>query len=324
LQGVTGDVQFSDEITTTTYLAFMQTEFFLPNNFFLTIGASVNKLKLDFTRLSTTPPLEGKRDFDLVLSPRIALLKKITPQLSAYAAYSLGYSPPTIQELYPSTGIFDTGLDPEKGRNSELGLKGKFLGNKLQAAVSVYAFNLDNTIVIRRTDDGAEYFVNAGETSQTGLEASVSWQQHFEEGILSDLKLWSTYTLNDYTFDGYSKDTLNLSGKQLTGIPPHIVVLGVDASLDFGLYLNATFTFTDELPLNDENTTFANGYNLLGGRIGYQKTWSHFSADVFGGVDNLFDVGYSLGNDLNAVGGRYYNAAPGINYFCGFKTAWTF
>ncbi len=31
---------------------------------------------------------------------------------------------------------------------------------------------------------------------------------------------------------------------------------------------------------------------------------------VFAGADNLLNQSYSLGNDLNAVGNRYYNLAP--------------
>jgi len=46
--------------------------------------------------------------------------------------------------------------------------------------------------------------------------------------------------------------------------------------------------------------------------------------DVFAGVDNLFDVTYSLGNDINATGGRYYNAAPARNYFGGASFQYRF
>jgi iron complex outermembrane receptor protein len=41
--------------------------------------------------------------------------------------------------------------------------------------------------------------------------------------------------------------------------------------------------------------------------------------DFFAGIDNLLNQKYSLGNDLNAVGGRYFNAAPGRNYFAGVR-----
>ena len=67
-------------------------------------------------------------------------------------------------------------------------------------------------------------------------------------------------------------------------------------------------------------------YKLTRGRIG--GTWrvgagwrkpvsKKISLDLFAGVDNLFDARYSLGNDINATGGRYYNTAAGVNYFAG-------
>jgi iron complex outermembrane receptor protein len=39
--------------------------------------------------------------------------------------------------------------------------------------------------------------------------------------------------------------------------------------------------------------------------------------DVYTSVDNAGNVKYSLGNDFNAAAGRFYNVAPGKNYFAG-------
>ena len=41
--------------------------------------------------------------------------------------------------------------------------------------------------------------------------------------------------------------------------------------------------------------------------------------DIFIGADNLLNQVYSLGNDINAIGGRYFNAAAGRNYFAGIR-----
>ena len=41
--------------------------------------------------------------------------------------------------------------------------------------------------------------------------------------------------------------------------------------------------------------------------------------NLFTGIDNLLDETYSLGNDINAAGGRYYNAAPKRNYYAGLS-----
>jgi len=40
-------------------------------------------------------------------------------------------------------------------------------------------------------------------------------------------------------------------------------------------------------------------------------------AELFMGADNLLNTKYSLGNDINAAAGRYYNAAPGRNFYIG-------
>jgi len=39
--------------------------------------------------------------------------------------------------------------------------------------------------------------------------------------------------------------------------------------------------------------------------------------EIYAGVGNLLNEKYSLGNDLNAVGNRYYNPAPLRNYYIG-------
>jgi iron complex outermembrane receptor protein len=68
--------------------------------------------------------------------------------------------------------------------------------------------------------------------------------------------------------------------------------------------------------LNDANTAFAKQYSLIGLKLGYEKLLHEkFRFKIFTGVENLLDQKYSLGNDINGFGGRYYNAAPGRNYF---------
>ena len=81
---------------------------------------------------------------------------------------------------------------------------------------------------------------------------------------------------------------------------------------------NFTYNYVDELPLNDANTDYAEAFVLLGARVGWNATLqqSH-KVEIFVGIDNALDETYSLGNDLNAIGGRYYNAAMPRNYYAG-------
>lgn len=313
--GSTGDLQNSDEISSTSSLAFAQMEFFLPHEFFLTAGASLNFFKVHYTRLSDTPAFDQDKSFDPVLSPRLALLKKFD-FLSVYSSISRGFSPPTVAELFPSTAVFNSDLNPEQGTNIEVGTKGNFLDNRLSVDLTLYSFQLDETIVIRRTDEGDDYFINAGETKQQGAELMVSWRNQ-PSLVKPTMMLWSSLTLNRYLFQDYIKDTDDYSDNNLTGVPPMVFALGADFSFK-GFYANITYTYTDEIPLNDANTVFADAYQLINARIGYRKG-KPLPFDVFAGVDNALDEKYSLGNDLNAFGGRYFNAAMPVNFYIGFS-----
>ena len=83
------------------------------------------------------------------------------------------------------------------------------------------------------------------------------------------------------------------------------------------MYLNTTLQYTDHIPLNDANSVHASKYFLAGLRMGYKKSAKKIKYDLFSGIDNGLNERYSLGNDLNAAGGRYYNAAPPRNYYAG-------
>lgn len=316
--GVIDTVQTDDKLRSSLLLFFAQAELDLTHNFFLTLGASASFLKYKFTTLYPVAAIQQTRNFDPVISPRIALLKKIH-SVSAYASVSQGFSPPSLAEVRPSAGAYNNDLNSERGINYEIGVRGSLAKNQLQYDIAAYDFRLDETIVIQRTSDGAEFFVNAGKTSQRGLEVKLSWSPELSSGILTSFKLWSSYTYNHYRFKNYEQDGNDFSGKRLTGVAPTIALWGLDASLR-KIYLNVTANYTDALPLNDANTAYASEYFLLGSRLGFRSTaGKNFNYEVFAGVDNLLDKRYSLGNDLNAVGGRYYNTAAPRNFYFGVK-----
>ena len=82
--------------------------------------------------------------------------------------------------------------------------------------------------------------------------------------------------------------------------------------------MNITYNYSDKITLNDANSAYASSYHLLGARFGYKKDFSKkIRAEIFAGADNIFNTKYSLGNDINAAAGRYFNAAPGRNYYAG-------
>lgn len=318
-------LQTNDEITTGQYIIFGQAELELPAGFSATAGLSYNRLLYRFIRLSDVPSQLQSRRFDPVLSPRFALLKKLNEDLAARGSVSFGFSPPSLGELRPSAGFFSTELDPERGINYELGLRGNAFADRFTFDVAVFSLRLSQTIVRRTLENGAEYFVNAGSTAQNGLEILASYdlvQPRSSDDLplfLQNLRIWGSFTYNDFRFRNYIQGTENYSGNRVTGVAPVVAVVGIDAATRHGFYTNITFTFNDTTPLNDANTVYAPDFEMLTGRIGYRRKIGRTEADFFAGVDNALNERYSLGNDLNAFGGRFFNAAAPRNYFGGVR-----
>ncbi len=223
------------------------------------------------------------------------------------------------------TSAPSTGLDPERGINYEAGLRGDALGGRFTFDVAVFSLRLSQTIVRRTLDNGAEYFINAGSTSQNGLEVSASCElvqpvsRDDDPLFLQNLRLWGSFAYSDFRFRNYRQGEEDYSGNRVTGVAPVVGVIGVDAGTRPGLYANVTFTFNDFTPLNDANTVYANDFALLAGRLGYRHTFGKVGVEIFAGVDNALNERYSLGNDLNAFGGRFFNAATPRSYFGGVR-----
>ena len=316
--GNPGALQVEDEVASKAGLVFFQGDIEFPGEVFITLGASANFLHYSFVRIAPTPPVEQERTFDVVVSPRVAVLKKFSENISLFASYSDGFSPPSLAEIRPSTNTFSNSLNAESGRNVELGVRGEAAGRRLGYDLVLYDFSLRNTIVVQRNAEGADYFVNAGKTSQRGLEAMVNYDLGHDDRLLSVFKIWASYAYQHYRFKEYIVVDEDFSGNALTGVAPTIFSSGLDIVLNKKFTTNISMNYVDHIPLNDANTNFAEAYVLLGARVGWNTAFRETSRiNIFAGIDNALDEVYSLGNDLNAFGGRYYNTAMPRNYYAG-------
>lgn len=320
--GTPDSLRTDDEVISKAGFVFAQAEIELPANIIATAALSVNDAQYKITRLQQAiggEPYKYTRDFKTVLSPRLALLKRLTNQVSVHASVSSGFSPPTEEEILTSDGSLNTTLEAEKGTNYEAGIRGFAGRGKFSFDVVGFYFRLKETIVSRQDVSSVAVFRNVGATRQAGIETSLSYTLLNDPALpLSLLKVWGSYTFSHFRFKDYQKDDTDLSGNKLTGVAPNTATVALDAATKAGLYLNITANYVDEIPLTDENTIFADSYLVVGARAGWRKQLAkQLALEVFGGVDNLTDEKYSLGNDLNAFGGRYYQPAPDRNYYGG-------
>ncbi len=316
--GTAGNVQSKDVLYATQYFLFTQVNATFFNKLNVQAGISNNKQLLRYKRISD-PQSKGYQDnnTDPLPAPRFSVLYPVTKNISVYAIAAKGFSPPTLAEIRPGDGNFYN-LQPESGWNYEAGIKGSTWQSRLEFDVSVYDFRLKNAIVRRVSDAGTDYFVNAGSTKQQGVEAWLkAFLIHQENAFLSSLSISNSFSYQPYKFDDYVSGTNNYSGNKLTGVPRNINVSTLEARTRKGYYAAVSLNATGKIPLNDANSVYADSYQLMQMKVGYQKQFSSVNLNLFGGIDNLLNQSYSLGNDLNAAGGRYFNPAAKRNFWIG-------
>jgi iron complex outermembrane receptor protein len=309
----------NDEIDNWRYSIFSQADWMFGDGWNISAGASYNKSYVGITRQLVYPVVTLGRTFDSEIAPRIALMKSFSG-IHVYASATKGFSPPTTAELLPGTSVINTTLQAETGYNYEAGVKSS--NKKFNYELVFYHYDLKNAISQRKDSTGGDYYVNAGKRKQQGIEAIINWQiVHSRENFIDAFDAYVGYTLNVYRYEDYKVINQDYTGNVSPGTPKNNITAGLDISAKNGLYVNLNLQWVDKIYLNDANSEFAGAYTLLAARIGWHFPIRQLQFDAFAAGDNLLDQVYSLGNDINGTGGRYYNAAPRRNYSAGLRMA---
>ncbi|MEM6738323.1 MAG: TonB-dependent receptor [Bacteroidota bacterium] len=102
-----------------------------------------------------------------------------------------------------------------------------------------------------------------------------------KDAFLSGSRVQANYTYMDHTFESYNTvvvdengenpEEVNFDGNTLPGIHPHTFVGGLDIVTKPGFYFNGTYSFFDDIFLNNENSSEDDSYQLLNFKIGFAK-----------------------------------------------------
>jgi iron complex outermembrane recepter protein len=239
------------------------------------------------------------------------------------ATISRGFSPPTIPEVLPSTGVISTDLEAENGWNFETTFRSFFFRKELKIELTGFYFRLNNALVQRRDLSGADFFVNAGDTKQKGVEFHADYRHRFPAGFINLINIRTDLTFNHFRYGSFIKGTDDFSGKKIPSVPSSVFTFLADLNFVHGIYFNANYYSASSIYLNDANTAQAKPYHLLGCQLGWKKKETGpYRLSIYFGADNLLNEIYSLGNDINAAANRFYNAAPARNYYAGISFQW--
>lgn len=316
--GFRDTIQAIDKLISSQQTYFLNTSLEIFKGLLVEAAISINFNSYRISRIEPVFLPRQTRNFAGQTMPRIAASYTVNDKLTFRGSVSKGFSPPTLAEIRSSDLRINYELQSEQGWNYETGIRLRNQRRSLLWDISVFQFNLDNAIVRKVNENGQEFFVNAGSTKQPGLESQLEIQL-LEDGksrIFRQVQLSNSITLNDFRFKKYVSGSIDLSGKELTGAPRQTVITGISVLLPARFTLFMQHNYTAKIPLTDQNTSYAGSYRLVQGKISWLASLSEKKQiQTSVGVDNLLNERYSLGNDLNAFGGRFYNAAPTRNYW---------
>ena len=128
-----------------------------------------------------------------------------------------------------------------------------------------------------------------------------------------------------------STQTFRLVGNSVPGVPSNKIAAGISYnSTEAGLFGSIRFVWEAKYFANDFNgpvpgtslpqSDFINdGYSKTDLRLGYLLQTDFTNAQFFFGINNIFDVKYNGSIVPNADGNRFFEPAPGRNFYGGVR-----
>ena len=236
-----------------------------------------------------------------------------------YANLSTSFETPTTTELQvrpDRQGGFNPDLGPQRTVSAEIGARGA-ITTVASWNVALYRASVRNAIVQSRVLDGTAFFENAGRTRNMGLEVGTS----VNVGRMASVN--AAYTWSDLRFADYRQrngarvDTLD--GKQLPGVPPQQLRVGVRSGSVRGFTLDADQTWTSALFADDLNAIRVPGWGtgVTNIRAAWTSSWNGYRIEPFAGVLNAQNNAYVGAVTVNGAFGRVLEPAPLRNWYVG-------
>jgi iron complex outermembrane receptor protein len=253
-------------------------------------------------------------------SPVLGAVWHVTGSVNAYASYGEGFETPTFAELaYRSGGTgLNFALDPARSRAAEVGVKA-LIGSRQRVTLAGFVVRTRNEIVIDAATGGRTTFKNAGHTRREGIEAQ------WDTDLPYDLRAHVAYTwlraeFSDAFTTGVPPVTV-ASGARLPGVPAQQAYgeLAWSPARAGGFGAAVELQYIDRLYVNERNTDAAPGYMVAHARVGLERKVGAATWRGFVRVNNLLDRTYAGSVIVGDSNGRFFEPAPGRNWFAGIN-----
>lgn len=250
-------------------------------------------------------------------NPNLGLNVSLDAATAVFANFSTGYDTPTLNELSSnpdSLGGFSRLLVPQSSISFELGAKIQ-LSEQVKGQFTLFNINTKDEITPYSDTNYPDrtFYRNVGSSQRVGLEIEFAYQ------LMTSLSVSAAYSLASYKYKDYQVDTIDHSGNYLPGVPSHNAFLSLEYQHPIGLSVIFQNQLIGSIQLNDANTAQSDSYILSNLNLGYKLAVNSYSIQPFISFKNLLGAQYFDNLRINAFGDRYYEPAPGFNFFGGVK-----
>jgi iron complex outermembrane receptor protein len=291
--------------------------------------SSVSFVSTDHYVTPTNPDDSGRVSYAATL-PVIGAVWAPMPALRVYATAGRGFETPTLNELaYRPNGESGLNFDlrPSRSDNLEAGVKGQ-AGQLGEWSAAIFGIHTRDEIVTLSNVGGRATYQNVAATRRLGAE--LSWDTH----VWSDLLVSAAYTWLDAR---YSEAFLTCTttpcpapnvpvaaDSRIPGVARHVLDATLDWAPPHGWRAGVEGRYVSSVFVNDTNSDAAPGYIVASLHAGYAIELRGWSVSAFARVDNLFDKQYIGSVIVNEGNARYFEPAPGRNWFAGVTAAYRF
>jgi len=245
------------------------------------------------------------------INPSFGISYLIGKKNRVFINFSTSFESPSLSELSSNPlgkEGFNKKLNPSKAKNHEIGWK--FFGTKTIVETTLFYIKSSNELLPYELEEfpGRSFYRNSGSSNRMGIEISYkrSWK---------NFTLIRSISYAKYVFDNYIKKGNDLSGNDIPGIPSKMTNVELNYNNKKGWQFQFNYNNVGKFYAEDENKIKIDTYticNIQSSKTFY-KNWGEIS--ISGGIKNVFNKDYYDNIRINAFGGRYYEAAPGRNFF---------
>ncbi len=320
LNGALGAVRRHEIDVVTSTAAYIQAQWSPYEALSLTTGIRFSDIRFssdDHYITAQNPDDSGRRGFSHA-APVVGAVWHVARDANLYASYGEGFETPTFAEMaYRSSGTgLNFALNAAKSSATEIGFK-TIVARRQRLNLAAFAIETEDEIVTDAATGGRTAFKNAGATRRRGFEAM--WAGDWPLGFKSHLAY--TYLKATFTnaFTSGAPPVNVAAGSRLPGVPATSGYgeLSWTPGGFGGLQAALEFVYVDKVFVNDRNSDAAPRYALGHARLGLEQQFATITIKEFVRVNNLTDRKYAGSVIIGDTNGRFFEPAPGRNWFAG-------